>query len=114
MGFDESALEFWPGPAPNARLLALASFRKMAATSGGPRTVSRDRRSLFCGARALVFFVLPLAEPYAGAAAVLVDEFHSSALERVHDGGKCRRIAGVAASYLCPALCLIHARRHCR
>src|SRR5262249_16755635 len=74
---------------------ALASFRKTAATSGCPRTASRDWRSPFV----LFFFVLPFAEPHAGATAVFVDEFHASALEGAHDRRKGRGITRVAAGF---------------
>jgi len=52
-----------------------------------------------CRARALVFFVLPFAEPYTGATAVFVDEFHTSALEGADDRGKGRRIARIATGF---------------
>src|SRR5215469_1269285 len=56
--------------------------------------VPPSRRAL-----SLVFFVLPFAEPHAGATAVFVDEVHASALERADDRGKGRGIARVAAGF---------------
>jgi hypothetical protein len=56
----------------------------------------KDAASL--GAR-LIFFVLPLSEPDAGAAAILVDELHSSTLKRAYDGGQSCGITDVAAGF---------------
>src|SRR5262245_13236940 len=70
-------------------------FVKRQPPVGCPRTASRDWRSPL----ALIFFVLPFAEPHAGATAVFVDEFHPSALEGAHDRRKGRGITRVAAGF---------------